>query len=66
MGDTLRGTNYALSDKVGRLLKPGAVKNPMDYGMIDPLPFHVVYDYSYDGIMRAFEDNLQRLGLDRI
>jgi D-threo-aldose 1-dehydrogenase len=35
-------------------------------GMWDPLPFHVVYDYSYDGIMRAFEDNLQRLGLDRI
>ena len=66
MGDVLRGTDYILSDKVGRLLHPGAVENPMDYGMIDPLPFHVVYDYSYDGIMRAFEDNLQRLGLDRI
>ena len=66
MGDLLRGTNYVLSDKVGRLLRPGAVERPMDYGMIDPLPFHVVYDYSYDGIMRAFEDNLQRLGLDRI
>ena len=38
----------------------------MDYGMIEPLPFHVVYDYGYDGIMRAYEDNLQRLGLDRI
>jgi D-threo-aldose 1-dehydrogenase len=34
--------------------------------MIDPLPFHVVYDYGYDAIMRAFEDSLQRLGLDRI
>ena len=66
MGDLLRGTDYVLSDKVGRLLRPGAVKNPMDYGMIDPLPFHVVYDYGYDGIMRAFEDSLQRLGLDRI
>ncbi len=66
IGDLLRGTDYVLSDKVGRLLKPGAVENPMDYGMIDPLPFHVVYDYGYDGIMRAFEDNLQRLGLDRI
>ncbi|WP_170482010.1 aldo/keto reductase [Ruegeria arenilitoris] len=66
MGDVLRGTDYVLSDKVGRLLHPGAVENPMDYGMIDPLPFHVVYDYSYDGIMRAYEDNLQRLGLDRI
>jgi len=55
-----------LSDKVGRLLRPGAVDNPGDFGMIDPLPFNVVYDYSYDGIMRAFEDNLQRLGLSRI
>lgn len=66
MGDLLRGTDYVLSDKVGRLLKPGAVDNPMDFGMINPLPFNVVYDYGYDGIMRAFEDSLQRLGLDRI
>ncbi|MCV6593496.1 MAG: aldo/keto reductase [Silicimonas sp.] len=66
MGDMLRGSEYILSDKVGRLLKPGAVPNPGDFGMIDPLPFNVVYDYSYDGIMRAYEDNLQRLGLERI
>lgn len=66
MGDILRGQDYVLSDKVGRLLKPGAVQNPMDFGMIDPLPFHVVYDYGYDGIMRAYEDSLQRLGLERI
>lgn len=66
MGDMLRGKSYTLSDKVGRLLKPGAVDDPMRYGMINPLPFHVVYDYGYDGIMRAYEDNLQRLGLDRI
>ena len=66
MGDLLRHNDYILSDKVGRLLKPGPVENPSEFGMVDPLPFHVVYDYSYDGIMRAFEDNLQRLGLDRI
>lgn len=66
MGDMLRGTDYVLSDKVGRLLHPGPVSSPMEYGMVDPLPFHVVYDYGYDGIMRAYEDNLQRLGLDRI
>ncbi len=66
MGDVLRGSNYLLSDKVGRLLVPGAVDDPAEFGMVDPLPFHVVYDYGYDGIMRAFEDNLQRLGLDRI
>ena len=66
MGDVLRGSEYILSDKVGRLLAPGPVKNPADFGMVDPLPFNVIYDYSYDGIMRAYEDNLQRLGLDRI
>ncbi|MEL6102367.1 MAG: aldo/keto reductase [Pseudomonadota bacterium] len=66
VGDMLRCTDYILSDKVGRLLIPGAVDSPADFGMVDPLPFHVVYDYGYDGIMRAFEDNLQRLGLDRI
>ena len=66
LGDQLRGKNYILSSKVGRLLAPGAVATPMDFGMIDPLPFHPVYDYSYDGVMRAFEDGLQRLGLDRI
>ncbi len=66
MGDSLRGTDYTLSDKVGRLLTPGAVDNPADFGMVDPLPFNVVYDYGYDGIMRTFEDSLQRLGLERI
>ena len=66
IGDQLRGKNYILSSKVGRLLAPGAVTNPMSFGMIDPLPFHVIYDYSYDGIMRSYEDSLQRLGLDRI
>ena len=66
IGDLLRHSDYILSDKVGRLLKPGPVDNPVEFGMYDPLPFNVVYDYSYDGIMRAFEDSLQRLGLDRI
>ena len=29
-------------------------------------PFELVYDYSYDGTMRAFEDSLQRLALERM
>ncbi len=66
VGDTLRGRPYVVSTKVGRLLAPGPAEDPMSYGMIDPLPFHPVYDYTYDGIMRSFEDSQQRLGLDRI
>ena len=48
MGDLLRHSDYILSDKVGRLLCPGPVADPSRFGMIDPLPFHVIYDYSYD------------------
>lgn len=66
VGDILRGKRYVLSTKVGRLLVPGAAPDPMSFGMIDPLPFHPVYDYSYDGIMRSFEASQHRLGLDRI
>ena len=39
---------------------------PAAEGWPDALPFHPVFDYSYDGIIRSFEDSLQRLGLDRI
>ena len=66
VGDILLGRDYVLSTKVGRLLTPGAAPNPAAMGWPDPLPFHPVYDYSYDGIMRSYEDSLQRLGLDRI
>ena len=46
IGDQLRGKNYILSSKVGRRLVSGPVINPMNFGMIDPLPFHPVYDLS--------------------
>ena len=66
-GDAIRHRPYTLSTKVGRLLAPGHLPDPFaDAGMIDPLPFHPVYDYSYDAVMRSFEDSQQRLGLDRI
>jgi D-threo-aldose 1-dehydrogenase len=68
LGDTLRELprdDWILATKVGRLLRPqtdaaapGALRPPM--------PFRPVYDYSYSGIMRSFEDDLQRLGLARI
>jgi len=31
-----------------------------------PAPFKPRIDYSYDGVMRSFEDSLQRLGTDRV
>lgn len=66
-GDAIRARDYTLSTKVGRLLAPGPLPDPFaEAGMIDPLPFHPVYDYSYDAVMRSFEDSQQRLGLERI
>ncbi|MEL6962501.1 MAG: aldo/keto reductase [Pseudomonadota bacterium] len=67
IGNALRGRDdVILSTKVGRLLKPGLPDDPASMGWPTPLPFHPVYDYSYDGVMRSYEDSLQRLGLDRI
>lgn len=66
VGDALRGGDYILSTKVGRLMRPGLAKDAAALGWPDALPFHQVFDYSYDGIMRSFEDSFQRLGLDRI
>lgn len=56
-----------LSTKVGRLLDPTNESLPrFRDGFADPLPNKVRFDYSYDGVMRSFEDSLRRLGLDRI
>ena len=57
--------DWVLSTKVGRLLKPNATGVHAD-GRHHPLPFDPIYDYSYDGIMRSFEDSFQRLGLAKI
>jgi D-threo-aldose 1-dehydrogenase len=68
VGDALRDEprdDWVLSTKVGRLLRPFPQAMP-EPGRKHPLPFGVVYDYSYHGIMRSLEDSLQRLGLARI
>src|SRR5260221_6771298 len=68
VGDALRDEprdEWVLSTKVGRLLRPFP-QVPPEPGRRHPLPFGVAYDYSYDGIMRSFEDSLQRLRLARI
>ncbi len=67
MGDGLRDRqDWILSTKVGRLLK--ARRKPQEAGDLwkRPFPFEPVYDYSYDGVMRSYEDSMQRLGLNRI
>src|SRR6266571_2092833 len=68
IGDAMRAIprdDWVLSTKVGRLLRPRPSTSPPD-GYHHSMPFDVVHDYTYDGIMRSFEDSLQRLGLARI
>ncbi|SDJ08327.1 aldo/keto reductase [Salipiger marinus] len=77
VGHVLRESDdsYVLSTKVGRLmttaragrdLPPEPPKNPLDPGFHNALPFREVFDYSYDAIMRSYDDSQQRLGLRRI
>ncbi len=68
LGEALRGRprdEYVLSTKVGRLLKPvhdGNITSPF---WVNMPPFEIVHDYSYDAVMRSFEDSLQRMGQSR-
>ncbi|MFD1942956.1 aldo/keto reductase [Paradevosia shaoguanensis] len=68
MGDVLRDrrAGTVLSTKVGRLLKPLFGPRPADFQFAGALPFEEIFDYSYDAIMRSFEDSQQRLGLNKI
>jgi D-threo-aldose 1-dehydrogenase len=59
--------DFVLSTKVGRTLHAPAVPDTFDTGFwAGGLAFDHVFDYSHDGILRAFEDSLQRLGMNRI
>ncbi len=58
---------FQVSTKVGRTLH-----RPKDPARFDRSPwlgglnFEVRYDYSYDGIMRSYEQSLQRMSLDTV
>jgi len=59
--------SFVLSTKIGRVLErpadPTTFKQERwQYG----LPHVVRFDYTYDGVMRSYEDSLTRMGLDRI
>jgi D-threo-aldose 1-dehydrogenase len=68
LGDAMRELprdKWLLSTKVGRLLRP-QLDEEASAAMGHPMPFREVFDYSYAGVMRSFEDSLQRLGLAQI
>jgi|TARA_Y100000294_G_scaffold174260_1_gene191977 D-threo-aldose 1-dehydrogenase len=57
--------SYIVSSKVGRILKPKLRKDIDFTPWVNGLPFEIEYDYSYDGVMRSYEDSLQRMGIER-
>ena len=58
---------FVLSTKVGRIFHPAHDLATFDPGpFIGALPYEFTVDYSYDGIMRSYEDSLQRLSLASI
>lgn len=67
-----RHKGYVLSSKVGRLLQdvpphPSQLEpDGVTRSFATDSPLNVVYDFSYDGTMRSFEESLGRLGLDRL
>jgi len=57
--------DFALATKVGRLLRTDAPPEPGQVFQGAP-PLNPVFDFSYDGVMRSFEESLLRLGMERI
>jgi len=65
------GGSVVLSTKIGRVMDPRRRPDPPPVGVISPgfaggVPHRAAFDYSYDGALRAFEQSLLRLGVDRI
>jgi D-threo-aldose 1-dehydrogenase len=69
-------TEFAVATKVGRLLREPSADRSWEVDTtqeFDGEPFYTdtgaavpVFDFSYDGALRALEESLTRLGLDRI
>ncbi len=63
---SLKRNEYLISTKVGRYLVKED-KDKIDRGIFKGgLNFKPVIDYTYDGVMRSFEQSLKRLGVSRI
>lgn len=70
LGEALAGVprdSYVLSTKVGRLLlpeDPARRENNSQWKNASPYRWH--FDFSYDAVMRSFEESLKRMKVDRI
>ena len=63
---TLNRDQFILSTKVGRYMTPADPDKIDRLIFKSTLDFSPNFDYSYDGVMRSFEQSLFRLGLSKI
>lgn len=72
LGAALRGVprnRFVMSSKVGRRLHGARIETGAFDAIGQPIykttdRLEPVFDYSYDGVMRSYEESLERLGLD--
>jgi D-threo-aldose 1-dehydrogenase len=58
---------FIVNTKVGRtLVRPKNVATYKNPYWVGGLPFDVSFDYSYDGVMRSYEQSMQRLALNTL
>jgi D-threo-aldose 1-dehydrogenase len=57
---------FTIATKVGRLLEPCEPDEVDGMFFVETPQVKLVFDYSYDGIMRSYEESLKRLGLDSV
>lgn len=62
------GATAIVSTKVGRTLapRPDADLSQVRQGFVTPEPYESEFDYSYDAVMRSYEESRVRLRRDRI
>lgn len=64
--DRHQRNDYIISTKVGRLLEPCEKDQVNGMFFVSTPQVRFYYDYSYDGVMRSYEESLERLGMDRV
>ncbi len=57
---------YVVSTKVGRIIVDTKNSKAAEFFKGSPSNKDSKFDFSYDGVMKSFEDSLKRLGLDKI
>ncbi|WP_417274976.1 aldo/keto reductase [Celeribacter halophilus] len=58
--------SLTLSTKVGRVLEDCAIDDVTPEAFVDVPQKRIVFDFTYEGIMRSYEDSIQRLRSDQI